>query len=45
MPTPTPRAIYDVIWAVLTEWRPGMSAEVKDKLARKIADRIVELEH
>jgi hypothetical protein len=40
----TPMAIHAAVWEVLTAWRPGMSAEVKDVLARKIADKLAAMQ-
>lgn len=40
----TPIAIHAAIWEVLTAWRHGMSDEVKDALARKMADKLAAIQ-
>jgi hypothetical protein len=40
----TPMAIQAAVWEVLAAWRPGMSDEVKDVLARQIADKLAAIQ-
>lgn len=36
----TNKQVYEAVWSVLSEWRPGMSDHVKHTLAQRIADRV-----